>query len=42
MPLIKSFPIPNISLNEQKRIVDKIEQLLPLCNNIENLVNSID
>lgn len=27
-------------LEEQKRIVDKIEQLLPLCNDIEKLVNS--
>ena len=40
MPLIKSFPIPNISLNEQKRIVDKIEELLPLLSDIEKLVNS--
>ncbi len=31
-------PIPPIE--EQKRIVDKIEQLLPLLNDIENLVNS--
>lgn len=35
MLLIKSFPIPNIPILEQQRIVDKIEQLLPLCNDIE-------
>lgn len=31
------IPIPPIE--EQQRIVDKIEQLLPLCDDIEQLVN---
>ncbi len=35
---IKSFPIPNISLKEQSKIVDKLEELLPLCDDIEKLV----
>lgn len=39
MNLIKSFPIPDISLEEQQRIVDKLEQLLPLCDDIEKLIN---
>ena len=33
-------PIPIPPIEEQQRIVDKIEQLLPLCNDIENLINS--
>lgn len=37
--LIKSFPIPNISLKEQHSIVDKLEQLLPLCYDIDKIVN---
>ena len=36
--LIKQ-PIPVPPIEEQKRIVEKIEQLLPLCNDIDNLVN---
>ena len=40
MSLIKSFPIPNISLAEQQKIVDKIEQLLPLITDIEKLVSN--
>ena len=32
------FPLPPIE--EQQRIVNKIEQLLPLCNDIEKIVNS--
>lgn len=32
------FPLPPIE--EQQRIVNKIEELLPLCNDIEKLVNS--
>lgn len=32
--------IPLPPLEEQQRIVNKIEQLLPLCNDIEKLVNS--
>lgn len=32
------IPLPPIE--EQQRIIDKIEQLLPLCNDIEKLVNS--
>jgi len=32
-------PIPIPPIEEQKRIVAKIEQLLPLCNDIEKLVN---
>lgn len=32
-----SFPLPPIE--EQQRIVDKIEQLLPLCDDIDKLVN---
>lgn len=39
MDLIKSFKIPNISLDEQQRIVEKIERLLQLCDDIETLVN---
>lgn len=31
------FPLPPIE--EQQRIVEKIEQLLPLCNDIEKLIN---
>ena len=31
-----AFPLP--PLEEQQRIVDKLEQLLPLCSDIENLV----
>lgn len=31
--------IPFPPLEEQQRIVDKIEQLLPLCNDIEKLIN---
>ena len=33
-------PIPLPPIEEQQRIVDKLEQLLPLCNDIENLIKS--
>ena len=39
---LENFEINVPPIEEQKRIVDKIEQLLPLCNDIENLINSID
>lgn len=39
MTLIKSFPIPNITLKEQQQVVDKLERLLPLCDDIEKIVN---
>ena len=47
IPYIKLGNLENFEINvppieEQKRIVDKIEQLLPLCNDIENLINNID
>lgn len=38
--LFKSAKIYIPSIDEQQRIVKKIEQLLPLCNEIEKLVNS--
>lgn len=41
MPLIKSFPIPNISIEEQKNVINEIEQFLPLCDEINNLVNEV-
>lgn len=37
---LRNYYIPIPPIEEQQRIVDKIEQLLPLCNDIENLVNS--
>ena len=37
---LKELMIPLPPLEEQQRIIDKIEQLLPLCNDIEKLVNS--
>lgn len=36
---IKSIRIDFPPIEEQQRIVDKIEQLLPLCNDIENLIS---
>lgn len=36
---IKQLVIKIPSLEEQQRIVDKLEQLLPLCEDIENIVN---
>ena len=36
---LKELMIPLPPLEEQQRIIDKIEQLLPLCNDIEKLVN---
>ncbi len=36
---LKKIKIKYPSLEEQQRIVDKIEQLLPLCDDIENLVS---
>lgn len=33
-------PIPLPPIEEQQRIVDKLEQLLPLCNDIDNLIKS--
>ena len=36
---IKKIEIKYPPLEEQKRIVEKLEQLLPLCDDIENLVN---
>lgn len=36
---LKELMIPFPPLEEQQRIIDKIEQLLPLCNDIEKLVN---
>lgn len=36
---IKELSIKYPSLEEQQRIVDKIELLLPLCNDIENIIN---
>lgn len=35
-----SFPLPPIE--EQQRIVDKLEQLLPLCDDIEKIINRIE
>ena len=35
---IKSIVIKYPSKEEQQRIIDKIEELLPLCNDIENLI----
>lgn len=37
---IKNIVIKYPSIEEQKKIIDKIEQLLPLCNDVEKLVNS--
>ena len=37
---LSDLPFPLPPLEEQQRIVEKIEHLLPLCNDIENLVNS--
>lgn len=37
---LADFELPIPPMEEQKRIVDKLEQLLPLCNDIEKLVNS--
>lgn len=37
---IEDIMIPLPPIEEQKRIVDKIEQLLPLCNDIEKLIKS--
>lgn len=42
MALIKSFPIPNIPLNEQQKVISKIEQLLPLCDDITNIVEELN
>ena len=39
MPLIKSFPIPNISIDEQNNVIREIEQFLPLCQDINLLIN---
>ena len=36
---LNNLLIPLPPIEEQQRIVDKIEQLLPLCNDIESLVN---
>lgn len=36
---LSEFEIPIPPLEEQQRIVDKIEQLLPLCNDIEKLIS---
>ena len=40
VPHLLNLMIPLPPFEEQNRIVDKIEQLLPLCNDIERLVNS--
>lgn len=37
---IKNIIIRYPSIEEQQRIIDRIEQLLPLCNDVEKLVNS--
>lgn len=37
--ILSNVEIPIPPLEEQHRIVEKIEQLLPLCDDIENLVN---
>lgn len=39
MPLIKSFPIPKVSIEIQKKIIMEIESILPICDEIEQLVN---
>jgi type I restriction enzyme S subunit len=44
IPYIKMGNLENFEVNippikEQKQIVEKIEQLLPLCDDIEQLVN---
>lgn len=39
MSLIKSFPIPNISIEEQQIVVKKIEGLLSFCEEIYYIVN---
>ena len=40
VPHLLNLMIPLPPLEEQNRIVRKIEKLLPLCNDIENLVNN--
>lgn len=41
MSLIKTFPIPNISMEEQNNVIKQIEQFLPLCEEINCLVNEV-
>jgi len=36
---LEKFTIPIPPIEEQQRIVDKLEQLLPLCDNIEKIIN---
>ncbi len=38
---IKNIKIPLPSIDEQKMIVDKLERVLPLCDNIEKLVSEV-
>ena len=37
--ILNNLMIPLPPIEEQQRIVEKLEQLLPLCNDIENLVS---
>ena len=39
---LKNYLIPLPPIEEQQRIVDKLEQLLPLCDDIEKLINIED
>ena len=36
---LRNYYIPIPPIEEQQRIVDRIEELLPLCNDIDKLIN---
>jgi type I restriction enzyme, S subunit len=42
LSVVKNYPLPLPPLNEQKRIVEKVEQLMALCDQLESSIKKVN